>query len=146
MNRQIILTLLVVFTSSLIEQGFVSFSLLLPLVLAVSICFPPEESFILAFSAGLVASLVGGTMLGRESLALLTASGIVHLYARRFSERHLIFAVLFSSLGAIGYFLIAGRQFNLLVLLAELVFTILILTVVRWWKEKYADREIVLKL
>lgn len=131
---------------ALVGKSLVGFSLILPLILAISFKTPSLQSFFLAFFSGLVASFMGGSILGRESLGLLLASGLVYLYGRRFSSRHFLFTLVFAGLGSLVYSVVVGRHIRLIGVGIDAVLVALTLPIVVWWREKFFQESIVIKV
>ena len=141
-----LILILTVFALAILEKSLTGLPLVLPLVLAISFQASSQQSFLLAFACGLTVSLVGGLMLGRESLGLLAAAGLVHVYGRRFSSRHWLFFVVFAILGSLVYLLTAGRQILLWQVGVETALIVAFLFLIRWFAERFFSQTIVLKV
>lgn len=131
---------------ALIGKSLVGFSLVMPLVLAASFKLSAERSFLMAFLSGLVVSLVDGSRLGRESLGLLLASSLVHLYGRRFSRKHWGFTLVFAASGSLVYSLVVGRYILWSRIVIDTAIVGLSLPLVAWWKERFYSDSIILKI
>lgn len=139
----ITLTILIL---ALIGKSIFGYSLILPFVLAFSFIMPAEVSFLIAFIAGVILSFINGSLVGRESLGLLLASGFIHLYERRFSAKHWIFYIVFAGLGSGVYSLVVGRHLTLLSVVLDILLMLVMLQLVRKLKEKYFSDAIILKI
>jgi hypothetical protein len=131
---------------TLIGKSLVGFSLVLPLVIAVSFKVSSERSFFIAFLGGLIVSLVEGSALGRESFGLILASGLVHLYCQRFSRRHWAFTLVFAGLGSLIYSLVVGRNILFLRIVVDAALVVLSLPLVSLWRRRFFSDAIVLKV
>ena len=121
---------------AILGKSIFGYSLVTPFVLAVSFRSSPQRSFLFAFVSGLVVSFVYGTPVGRESLALLFASGLIHLYGGRFSSRHWAFTLIFAGLGSLLYSLLRGRTLRLEIMAVDIVLVGIALPLIRWWQER----------
>ncbi|OGY18206.1 MAG: hypothetical protein A2900_05075 [Candidatus Chisholmbacteria bacterium RIFCSPLOWO2_01_FULL_50_28] len=140
-----IVGLTVLFLAILGKSAF-GLSLVMPLTLAISFQLDARKSFFTAFVGGLVLSLVEGSPLGRESLALLCAAGFLHAYGRRFSSKHWFFFVVFAVLGSLIYLGIAGRRIGFWVVASEALLVVMFLFAVRGIRERLFSDAITLKV
>lgn len=131
---------------AILGKSLVGFSLVLPLVLAVSFKASAEQSFLLAFFGGLVVGFVDGSLLGRVSVGLLLASGLIHLYGRRFSKKHWAFTLVFAALGSVVYSWVSGRYLRLPQIAIDAGLVGASLPLVSWWRERFFQDSIVLKV
>lgn len=136
----------VIFTLALMGKSLVGFSLVVPLVLAVSFKTGPGESFLVAFVAGLLSGLASGSLLGRESLGFILAAALIHLYGRRFSRRHWAFTLFFAGLGSVIVSVVAGRPVLLRGTLLDAFLTLVTLPLAGWWRERFFSESITIKL
>jgi hypothetical protein len=139
----IIITLTVL---AFLGKSVFGYSLVLPFVIAFSFKMTAEESFLNAFIAGVILSLIHGSVLGLESLGLLLASGLIHLYQRRLSRKHWLFYLLFAGLGSVLYSLIVGRYLTGSVILLDVILIFLMLQFIFRLKEKFFSDSIILKV
>jgi len=133
-------------TLAILEKSFFGFPLVAPLALAFSFQLEARQSFFLAFSSGLLVSLVEGSPLGQESLALLGACGLVHLYGRRFSTRHWFFFGVFAILGSVVYLLGSGRRVGIWQVVLQTFLIIFFLLVRRRIWERFFPEAIIVKV
>lgn len=131
---------------TLLGKSFLGFSLILPLVLAGGFQLAPQESFLLAFATGVLVSLVDGSPLGRESLGFLLAVGFIQLYGRRFSSRHWAFTLVFAGLGSLIATLVTGKTLSVGKLAADIVLVMAFLPLVGWWRERFREGKIFLRV
>lgn len=137
---------MIVVIAALIGKGIIGYSLILPLVLAYSFRMKFEEALKLAFASGIAEGLVRGNLLGRESLGLLLAVGLIHLYERRFSSRHWLYYGIFAGLGSLAYSLVVGRRILATGVLIDVLLVFVMLRLVLKFKEKFFSDAIVLKV
>jgi cell shape-determining protein MreD len=135
-----------VLSLAIIGKSMIGYSLVVPLVIAISFKVSAERSLFVAFLSGLIVSLVEGSALGRESFGLLLASGLIHLYGQRFSRRHWAFTLVFAALGSLIYSVVVGRYILLVRTILDALLVGLALPVVSWWKNRFFSEEIVLKI
>lgn len=136
----------VVAIAAVLGKSLIGYSLVTPLVLAVSFKTDAQRSFLVAFLAGLGVSLTGSTLLGRESLGLVLAAAMIHLYGGRFSRRHWAFTFFFAGLGSIIITVVAGRTFLLGSALVDAVLSLLFLPLVGFWQELFFAESMRLKV
>src|SRR3990170_4367447 len=117
---------------AILGKSILGYLLVTPFVLAVSFRSSPQRSFLFAFVSGLVVSFVYGTPVGRESLALLFASGLIHMYGGRFFSRHWAFTLIFAGLGSLLYSLLRGRTLRLEIMAVDIVLVGIALPLIRW--------------
>lgn len=138
--------IITIFVLAILGKSLIGYSLVVPIIIAASFKISSERSFLLAFVSGLIVSLVDGSMLGRESLGLLLASGLIHLYGQRFSKRHWAFTLVFAALGSLIYSLVVGRYIRLSRTVLDAVIVGIVLPLVSWWWNRFYSRTIVLKI
>src|SRR3989337_398680 len=109
---------------AILGKSIFGYLLVTPFVLAVSFRSSPQRSFLF------------GTPVGRESLALLFASGLIHMYGGRFSSRHWAFTLIFAGLGSLLYSLLRGRTLRLEIMAVDIVLVGIALPLIRWWQER----------
>ncbi len=143
--RLVSLFLIIVFLV-LLGKGVFGYSLVVPFIFAFVFAMQAKLSFFVAFLSGVIMGLVAGTNLGRESLALVISAGVIQLYARRFSAKHVAFFVGFTGIGSVIYSLVVGRSFGVFGVLIDMVMVIIFLPVVLWWKRVFLSEDIVLRI
>jgi len=122
---------------AILGKSLVGFPLVAPLVLALSFQTEMRKSLLLAFISGMVVSLVESSALGRESLALLGACGLVHVYGRRFSTRHWFFFGVFAVLGSLLYLFISGKRIGIWDVSVQALLIVLFLFIRRVISERF---------
>lgn len=142
----LLIAFVTVLVLALVGKSLTGFSLVTPLVLAVSFKSSAERSFFIAFISGIVVSLVNGSALGRESLSLVLASFAIHLYKRRFSGRHWAFTLVFAALGSVVYSWVSGRSILVSTVALDVLLVGLGLPLAGWWQERFYSDSIMLKI
>lgn len=138
--------ILLIFGFAFFSKSVLGFSLVLAFLLAIAFRFEERDTFIFAFVGGLIVSLVNGTVLGKESLGLLLASGLIYLYGRRFSVKNWLYFSVFVGIGSVVYNLIVGRVFSFWKVILDVVLALVFLRLVSVIQKKYFSKSIVLKV
>lgn len=141
-----LVSFLFVLSLALIGKSMVGFLLVLPFVMAFAFRFEAHKSFLMAFFSGILMSIVDGSVLGRESLGMLLAAGLIHLYGRRFSSRHWIYFIVFAGLGSVLYDLVNGNFNSVWRLLIRIVMVLIFIPVISYLKERFFSEKIILKV
>lgn len=128
------------------SKSILGVSLVTALVLAASFKLHAEDSFLVAFLGGVVVSFVDGSLMGLESLGLIGASGLIHLYKRRFSSRHFAFFVVFALLGSLVHSLVVEPGLDLTRIAFDVIGMLIFTPFVDWWKDRFFPDQIMLKL
>ncbi len=138
--------LLIVFFLALISGSFLSFPVVLPFLLSLSLHVPAGVGLPLAFGSGLLMSFFSGTLIGRESLGFLIAMGILYLYSRRFSRHHVLYTVGFSALGSVLYTILVGKQVSAAGIFIDVVLVFVYIPVVTRLRDRYFIDTQILKI
>jgi hypothetical protein len=141
-----LIALTVIFILALIGKSLLGLGLAAPFILATAFELERKETFLLAFWGGIIVALVNGSALGLESLALLLATGLVHLYRQKLSRKNLLFFLLFALLASLVYQLVADRTFSFPRLLTDTALLGLAYFAVRALADKYFSDKIMLKV